>query len=71
MTLGTISIRGFNASDFTQTNSCPTTLAPNASCTIKITFTPSAVGPRVGQVIIPNNAAGNPHNTFLNGVGMQ
>jgi hypothetical protein len=70
MTLGTISIRGLNAADYTQTNSCPTTLTPGASCTIKITFTPSATGPRVAQVMIPDNAAGNPHNTTVTGVGM-
>jgi len=70
MTLGTVSIRGLNASDYAETNSCPATLAPNASCTIKITFTPSAVGPRVAQVMIPDNAAGNPHNTTVTGVGL-
>jgi len=69
MTVGTIYIRGLNASDFAQTNNCPATLAPTKSCTIKIIFTPSATGPRVGQVMIPNNAAGNPHNTALNGKG--
>jgi hypothetical protein len=69
MTVGTIYIRGLNASDFLQTNNCPSTLAPNASCTIKITFTPAATGPRVGQLIIPDNATGNPHNTALTGKG--
>jgi hypothetical protein len=70
MALGTISIRGFNASDFTETNNCPATLAPNATCSIKITFTPSAKGPRVGQVMIPDNAIGNPHNTAVIGTGI-
>lgn len=69
MTLATIYIRGLNSSDFAQTNNCPSTLAPNASCTIKITFTPSATGPRVGQLMIPDNSAGNPHNTALTGKG--
>jgi hypothetical protein len=41
--------------DFAQTNNCPTTLfAVNfgvpASCTINVTFTPSAAGPRVGTL---------------------
>jgi hypothetical protein len=70
MTLGTITIRGLNASDYAETNSCPTTLTPNATCTIKITFTPSGVGPRVAQVMIPDNAAGNPHNTTVTGLGL-
>jgi len=69
MTVGTISVRGLNATDFTQTNNCPATLAPNGNCTIKITFTPAAVGPRVAQVMIGDNAPGNPHNTAVNGKG--
>jgi len=69
MTLGTISIRGLNASDFAETNNCPASLAPNATCTIKVTFTPSAKGPRVGQVMIPDNAVGNPHNAAVIGTG--
>jgi len=69
MTVGTVSIRGLNASDFAQTNNCPASLAPNANCTIKITFTPTAVGPRVGQIMIPDNAIGDPHNTAVTGTG--
>ena len=73
MTLGKVYIRGLNMSDFAETDNCPVspaTLAPNATCTIKVTFTPSAVGPRVAQVMIPDNAAGNPHNTAVVGRGM-
>lgn len=69
MTLGTIYVRGLNASDFTETNNCPASLAPKANCTIKITFTPSALGPRVGQVMIPDNSYGAPHNTAVIGSG--
>ena len=70
MTLGTISIAGMNPTDFAQSNNCPATLAPNANCTIKITFTPSALGPRVAQVIFPDSAPGNPHNTQVIGTGI-
>src|SRR5580698_554011 len=69
MTLGTVTIRGMNASDYAEKNNCPATLAPNATCTITITFTPTATGPRVAQVMIPDNAVGNPHNTAVTGVG--
>ena len=70
MTLGTVTFRGLNASDFAQTNNCPATLAPNASCTIKITFTPGGTGPRVGQLMIGDNAIGTPHNVALVGKGI-
>jgi hypothetical protein len=41
-TLGTFSFVGASASDFTQTNTCATSIAPNASCTISVVFTPTA-----------------------------
>ena len=41
-TLGTFSFVGASATDFTQTNTCGATVAPNASCTISVVFTPTA-----------------------------
>jgi hypothetical protein len=70
MTIGTIYLRGLNTSDYQiVSNNCPASLAPTSSCTIKLTFTPTATGPRVAQVMIPDNAAGNPHNVALTGKG--
>ena len=70
MTVGTVYLRGMNPGDFAINSGCPSTLAPNASCTIKITFTPTQVGPRVAQVMIPDNAIGNPHNNTVTGAGV-
>src|SRR5216117_3543886 len=42
--------------DFAQTNNCGSTLAPGHTCTVKVTFTPSAVGTRTGQLILADNA---------------
>lgn len=70
LTFGTTSFVGLNSSDFTiVANNCTGSLAPNASCTLTLTFTPSAKGPRIGQLLINDNAAGSPHNVALNGVG--
>ncbi len=41
---GTISVTGTNAADFAQTNTCGSSLAGGASCTISVTFTPTAAG---------------------------
>src|SRR5262249_44281865 len=38
--------------DFAQTNNCGSTVGVNASCTISITFTPTALGSRSGNLII-------------------
>lgn len=53
--------------DFYQSHNCPATLSPNASCTLKVTFTPSAPGTRAGSVKISDNATGSPQSVPLKG----
>lgn len=58
--------------DFGQTNTCgtlPATLAPAASCTISVTFTPTANGTRTGAITITDDATGSPHSIALSGQG--
>jgi len=40
--------------DYTQTNNCPNPLPANASCTITVTFSPSAIGARTGTITHAN-----------------
>src|SRR5207245_2223507 len=50
-----IAITGANSSDFAQTNTCPlspSTLAASGTCTISVTFTPTASRARSGAVTI-------------------
>ena len=56
--------------DFAQTNTCPSTLAAGASCTINVTFTPTAAGNRYGTVSIADNAANSPQTIILEGLGL-
>lgn len=61
-----------DASSFSQTNDCPiapTPLAPSQTCTINVTFTPTAAGAANDTLIITDNAAGSPHRVPLAGVG--
>ncbi len=45
------SISGFTINGpFTQTNNCPSSLAPSASCTVSVTFSPAAAGNQTGTV---------------------
>jgi len=37
-----ISLTGSDAGDFSQTNDCPATFEPDATCHINVTFTPAA-----------------------------
>ena len=58
--------------DFASATDCPTapaTLAPGGSCSMSVTFTPAAAGPRAGTVTITDDATGTPHVVTLSGTG--
>jgi uncharacterized repeat protein (TIGR01451 family) len=56
--------------DFAQTNNCGTSLAALSSCSILVTFTPTATGTRIGAITISDNAVGSPQNVSLTGIGI-
>lgn len=69
---GTLSISSIAASgDFSQSNTCGATLGAGLTCTITVTFTPTAVGLRTGAITVTDNAAGSPHTAALSGTGIQ
>jgi sugar lactone lactonase YvrE len=53
---------------FTQNSPACQTLAPGASCTIDVVFTPGAVGPLAGELQIADSTLAV-HRVILNGVG--
>ncbi len=55
--------------NFAQTNTCGTSIAGGANCTISVTFTPTAVGPTGGTLTITDNAPGSPRTVALKGLG--
>ncbi|HVI08015.1 MAG TPA: choice-of-anchor D domain-containing protein, partial [Candidatus Binatia bacterium] len=69
LTFSGIGIGGNNPTSFAQTNTCGTSLAAGASCTISVTFTPPSGATFTGFVMISDNAAGSPHNIGLVGTG--
>jgi len=70
LNITSIQITGTNSGDFAQTNNCPASLAPNNSCNISVTFTPTAAGTRNAAVSIADNAPGSPQAIPLTGVGV-
>jgi hypothetical protein len=56
--------------DFAETNTCGASVAPAVSCTINVTFTPTALGLRTGMVTITDNASGSPQVLALSGNGV-
>ena len=60
-----VSVSGLNAADFSQTNTCGTSLNSAAKCTISVTFTPLATGPRMANLIVSYTLAGSPQTQSL------
>jgi hypothetical protein len=70
------SISGANSSDFALASAAGAgtcnpsgSLAATASCTISVTFTPTATGARAATLSIADNATGSPQSVLLNGTG--
>lgn len=49
-------------------NNCPSQLAPGASCTVGISFSPKSIGNLAGGLVIYDSAVGSPHTVPLSGV---
>jgi hypothetical protein len=64
--ISTIGISG----DFAETNKCASSIVAGASCSITVTFAPSAPGGRNGNLTVTDNAAGSPQTVTLSGTGM-
>jgi hypothetical protein len=47
-----MAINGFHYGDFAQTNDCPAEIPAGVSCTVSVTFTPTARGDRIGILVI-------------------
>ena len=65
-----ITITGTNPSSFSQTNTCPATLAPNANCSVSLNFAPASVGTFAANLQVADNAPGSPQSLALTGTGV-
>lgn len=65
LSLSNIGVTG----DYAQTNNCGVSLAAGASCSINVSFTPTATGARSGNLSVTDNASGSPQITSLGGTG--
>lgn len=64
-----VQFSGTNASDFSQTNTCESELAKNASCAVSVTFKPTVTGERTAVLEIASNAAEKIKTANLSGTG--
>jgi hypothetical protein len=65
-----ISMTGANATSFAETNTCGTSLAAGASCTVTVSFTPTAAGSLTASLSVADNATGSPQTAALTGTGI-
>jgi hypothetical protein len=54
----------------TSTKPCGSTLGAGANCIIKVTFTPTQLGTRTGNITINDNASNSPQTVPLSGTGI-
>jgi len=58
-----------SSGDFAETNTCGASVPAGMTCTISVTFTPTATGARAGTITITDNANGSPRTVPLTGTG--
>jgi hypothetical protein len=65
LALSSITVTG----DFSAVHTCGISLAVGASCSVEVSFTPTAAGSRTGTLTFVDDAPGAPHAVTLNGSG--
>jgi hypothetical protein len=55
---------------FGQTSTCGASIPANGSCTVSVTFDPTAAGPASGSLTVASNAPGSPLTVPLSGTGV-
>lgn len=56
--------------DFIASNNCPSSLAPATTCSINVTFSPTASGTRTGSLQVSDSAGSLPQVAALSGTGV-
>jgi dienelactone hydrolase len=69
LTITNIAFKGTDPSDFQQTDTCGSSVAPGASCTISVYFKPTGINTRTVSLSITDNAPSSPQTVALNGTG--
>ena len=70
LSINDIGLTGSNPDDYSFTSTCGNVVESGASCTISVTFTPTATGTRTAFVSISDTALGSPQNIALTGTGL-
>jgi hypothetical protein len=70
LSITSLTITGTNAGNFAEIgNTCGSSVAAGGTCTVAVTFTPSAAGSSTAALSITDNATGSPQSISLSGTG--
>jgi hypothetical protein len=70
LSITSLTITGTNASDFAEiADTCGSSVAAGGTCTVEVTFTPSAASSFTATLSITDNASGSPQSVSLAGTG--
>jgi hypothetical protein len=69
ISITSITITGSDPNDFTQTNTCGSSIGGGDNCTITVTFSPTANGSRSASVSVADGGGGSPQTVALSGTG--
>ena len=64
-----VSFTGADPTDYSQTNTCGSSVAAGASCTFSVTFTPRTTGRRTATLNITDDGGASPQTIALSGTG--
>lgn len=71
LNISSVAISGSNQNDFNQTNNCTGAgIAPQLTCAISVTFSPTTSGTENATVTLTDNAPDSPETTSLTGIGV-
>ena len=70
LSISGVSLTGANSSDFAQTSNCVGSVPAGMSCSLQVTFTPTATGARNAVLQIASNLSGSPLQVPLSGNGV-
>src|SRR5438309_2235982 len=71
LTISSISVTGTHSAEYAQTTTCSTVtpLPAGGTCTISVTFRPTAIGARSANLNVIDNGGGSPQLVPVSGTG--
>ena len=67
LTISSVTVGGTDPADFSQTNTCGSSVAAGANCTVMVVFNPTASGSVTASLSFSDNASGSPQSVGLSG----